>query len=97
MSDLASLNVKIDRSVKRDADTIANAMGMTLSTAINIFVRQMVNERAIPFRVHMTDVEAEELERIRQKRLSAKGSLKGKVWMSDDFNAPLEEMKEYME
>ena len=33
-------------------------MGMTLSTAINIFVRQMVSERAIPFRVHMVDDEA---------------------------------------
>ena len=25
------------------------------------------------------------------------GLLKGKVWMADDFNAPLEEMQEYME
>ena len=96
MSDLASLNVKIDRGVKTEADTIANAMGMTLSTAINIFVRQMVNERAIPFRVQINEMETKEFERIRQKRLSAKGSLKGKVWMSDDFDAPLEEMKEYM-
>ncbi|MCL2095861.1 MAG: DUF2281 domain-containing protein [Oscillospiraceae bacterium] len=27
---------------------------------------------------------------------TAKGLWKGKVWMSDDFNEPLEEMKEYM-
>ena len=26
-----------------------------------------------------------------------KGWLKGKVWMADDFDAPLEEMQEYME
>ncbi|MCL1863279.1 MAG: DUF2281 domain-containing protein [Defluviitaleaceae bacterium] len=26
-----------------------------------------------------------------------RGFLKGKVWMADDFNAPLDEMKEYME
>jgi len=26
-----------------------------------------------------------------------RGLLKGKVWMSDDFDEPLEEMKEYME
>ena len=58
MSNLASLNVKIDRDVKREADSIANAMGMTLSTAINIFVRQMVNERAIPFKIHLTDNDA---------------------------------------
>ena len=29
-------------------------------------------------------------------RSTAKGLLKGKVWMSEDFNEPLEEMKEYM-
>ena len=58
MSNLASLNVKIDRTVKTEADKVANAMGMTLSTAINIFVRQMVSERAIPFRIHMIDDDA---------------------------------------
>ena len=26
-----------------------------------------------------------------------RGFMKGKVWMADDFNAPLEEMREYME
>ena len=26
-----------------------------------------------------------------------KGFMKGNVWMADDFNAPLEEMREYME
>jgi len=26
-----------------------------------------------------------------------RGFMKGDVWMADDFNAPLDEMKEYME
>jgi DNA-damage-inducible protein J len=43
------LNIKIDRRVKAEADTVANSMGMTLSTAINVFVRQMISERAMPF------------------------------------------------
>jgi hypothetical protein len=30
-------------------------------------------------------------------RSTAKGILKDKVWMSDDFNEPLEDLKEYME
>ena len=30
-------------------------------------------------------------------RSTALGLWKDKVWMSDDFNEPLEEMKEYME
>jgi len=64
MSTLASLNVKIDRSIKKDADSIANAMGMTLSTAINIFVRQMVSERAIPFKIHLIDNDAVQFHKL---------------------------------
>ena len=30
-------------------------------------------------------------------RSGALGLWQGKIWMSDDFNEPLEEMKEYME
>ena len=54
----------------------------------------MINERAIPFRVQLFKMKNDELEQIGQKRLFAKGILKGKIRMSDDFNAPLEEMKE---
>jgi hypothetical protein len=35
-----------------------------------------------------------QLEKPKKKRQA--GVLKGKVWMSDDFDEPLEEMKEYM-
>ncbi len=31
------------------------------------------------------------------KRPLKRGSAKGKVWMSDDFDEPLEEFQEYME
>ena len=31
------------------------------------------------------------------KKRGGYGSLKGKIWMSPDFDAPLEDMKEYME
>lgn len=35
-----------------------------------------------------------QLEKPKKKRQA--GVLKGKIWMSDDFDEPLEEMKEYM-
>jgi len=81
MSDLASLNVKIDRSVKKDADFIANAMGMTLSTAINIFVRQMVHERAIPFKIHMDNNEAAQFHKLLD---DMRASAAERGFMSDD-------------
>ena len=36
-------------------------------------------------------------EPMKLPRSTGRGVLKGKVWMSDDFNEPLEEMREYME
>jgi len=37
-------------------------------------------------------------EQLKKRPISElRGLLKGKIWMSDDFNEPLEEMQEYME
>jgi len=87
MSDLASLNVKIDRTVKKEADFIANSMGMTLSTAINVFVRQMVLERAIPFRIHLTN-DAKEFHQLID---SIRNENEKKGFLSDDeINAEIQ-------
>ena len=34
---------------------------------------------------------------IGEKRRAMFGCMKGKTWISDDFDAPLEELREYME
>jgi predicted DNA-binding antitoxin AbrB/MazE fold protein len=49
------------------------------------------------YKVVITFIEPVKKDGIKLPRSTAKGVLKGKVWMSDDFNEPLEEMKEYME
>lgn len=45
--------------------------------------------------VKITDI-AEDKEALIAKRKAFIGSLKGKVWMSEDFDEPLEEFAEYM-
>jgi DNA-damage-inducible protein J len=52
MADVTNLNIKIDRSLKAEADKLFSEMGMNLTTAVNVFVRQAVLERAIPFRIN---------------------------------------------
>jgi DNA-damage-inducible protein J len=52
MTDVTNLNIKIDRNLKAEADRLFNEMGMNLTTAVNVFVRQAVLERAIPFRIN---------------------------------------------
>jgi len=52
MAEVSNLNIKIDRELKTQADKLFNEMGMNLTTAVNVFVRQAVLERAIPFRIY---------------------------------------------
>jgi len=51
-------------------------------------------EVVITFLEPMKDVDVTQAKK--RPRSEIIGLLKGKVWMADDFNDPLEEMKEYM-
>ena len=46
-----STNIKIDADLKQQAQELFADLGMNLSTAINIFLKQAVRERSIPFHV----------------------------------------------
>ncbi len=46
-----STNIKIDPKLKQEAQELFESLGLSLSSAINIFLRQSVREQAIPFRV----------------------------------------------
>lgn len=53
---MANMNVtiRLDEDVRKQADELFDELGMTLSTAINIFVRQCLREQRIPFQVGLT-------------------------------------------
>lgn len=51
MSETTNLNIRIDRELKEEAERIFNALGMNISTAFNVFVRQAVRQRKIPFEI----------------------------------------------
>ncbi len=44
-----NVTIRIDENLKKQADTLFGELGLTLSTAFNIFVRQAVREQSIPF------------------------------------------------
>ena len=49
----ANLNIRVDKDVKLAAEDVAAALGMNLSTAVNIFLRKMVAVDGIPFDVRL--------------------------------------------
>jgi DNA-damage-inducible protein J len=48
---MAQVNIRIDDDLKEQADLIFGELGLNMTTAFNIFVRQTVREGGIPFAV----------------------------------------------
>ena len=42
-------NISIDQNLKREAIDLFNDLGMDLSTAVSVFLRQSVREQGFPF------------------------------------------------
>lgn len=48
-----NLSLRMDADLKAQADALFNELGMSLTTAINIFVRQSLRQGGIPFEVKL--------------------------------------------
>ena len=46
---MANVNVRIDSSIKADAEAVFSDLGLTPSTAINLFYKQVIRTHSIPF------------------------------------------------
>jgi DNA-damage-inducible protein J len=83
-----NINIRTDSELKTKAQAVLADLGLDMSTAINVFLNQVVYEQAIPF----------EIAKPTSKDNNAKlGGWEGKIFMSKDFNDPMEEFQEYME
>lgn len=46
-----NISIRMDAELKAQADALFNELGMNLSTAFNIFVRQALRKGGIPFEI----------------------------------------------
>lgn len=51
MAEQATFSTRIDAELKRDLEKICKEIGMSITTAFNIFARAVVREKKIPFEV----------------------------------------------
>ena len=79
MSNLTSaINVNVPADVKREATNLFNSLGISMSTAINMFLKKSIYERGIPFDLKQEPskevIEAlKEIEDIENGKLNKKG------------------------
>jgi DNA-damage-inducible protein J len=50
-SNTTNLNIRIDKDLKKQAEAFFGELGLNMTTAINIFIRQSLRERKIPFEI----------------------------------------------
>ena len=50
-SNTSNISIRMDSNLKAAAEELYEELGMNLSTAFNIFVRQSLRERGIPFKI----------------------------------------------
>ena len=84
-----NLNIRMDKNLKDELDSLCKELGLTTSTAINIFAKAMVRKQALPFKLSLNADNKKTLKAIKNveegKNLSRKFSSVDELM--DDLNA----------
>ena len=80
MNKNANLSIRVDLEVKKEAENILNYLGLSMSSAINMFLKQIVINRGLPFEVKIPnlppfieDLSQEELMNLLEEADNGKG------------------------
>jgi len=84
------VSTQIDEVTKQQFDEICEAIGISPPDALTMFIRDVINHNGLPFNVVIPIEKPSKLP-------FSRGCMKGKMGMADDFDAPLEDFREYME
>ena len=76
---MAQINIRIDDDLKARADTLFEELGLNMTTAFTIFVRQTVRQGAIPFEITTKTDPFYDAENLKVVRESIKAAKEGKL------------------
>ena len=61
-----TVSFRTDTDLRKKADIFFETVGMTMSTAINLYLRKIVMEQRIPFEISVPAMSRESLEALRE-------------------------------
>ncbi len=85
-----NLNIRTDKEVKAQAEKLFDALGLNMTTAVNIFLRQAIRENGIPFEVKLNTPNETTAAAIREGRTIAYDRTAIGYDNMDDLRAALE-------
>lgn len=81
-----NISIRMDADLKAQADALFSELGMNLSTAFNIFVRQSLREGGIPFAIKMDQSNQETIAAMLEaERIARDPSVKGYTDLDELF------------
>ena len=88
-----NINIRIDAVTKSEAEALFKDLGMTVSTAINLFLKQSIRNQALPFSITKNIPNAETTKALEEAKLILKEANKRKSYsnMKDLKKALLED------
>lgn len=73
-----NLNIRTDKDIKDQAEQIFNELGLSMTVAVNIFLRAAIRERGIPFSLKLDKPNETTAAAIEEgRRLAADSNSKG--------------------
>ncbi|MCI5933864.1 MAG: type II toxin-antitoxin system RelB/DinJ family antitoxin [Faecalibacterium sp.] len=73
-----NINIRMDSDLKAQADALFGELGMNLSTAFNIFVRQSIRDGGIPFEITLNQPSKDTIAAMLEaERIAKDPSVKG--------------------
>ena len=92
MAKSASLHIRTDPEIKADAEQLFSTFGITVSDAVNIFLRQSLLVGGLPFEVRQPRYNAETLAAMQEARDIIAGKIDAKSYTSfSEYLADLED------
>lgn len=73
-SNSTNISIRMDVELKSQADALFAELGMNLSTAFNVFVRQAIRESGIPFNISLNRPNKEIIAAVLEAEKKAKDS-----------------------
>ncbi len=78
MADTTNISIRMDTELKKQAEKLFSELGMNMTTAFNIFLRQAVRQQRIPFDVALEIPNAETIAAMDEaERITRDHSVKG--------------------
>ena len=89
MNSISNVSFRIDADLKKQADTLFTSLGLNMTTAFNMFLRQAVREGRLPFEVTI-NVPNQETIAAMIESMQLADNAKAKTY---DVNEALKELK----